>query len=598
MNDYRFFWRIFPAFLIITALALFVLAWFASRSFRDSYLDRTTQQLDTVARMVENELADTPIEPQHPPVFDEFCRSFASGTDVRITLILASGEVIGDSREKAADMEDHYDRPEVVQSLAEGVGQAIRFSSTLQQNMMYRAHLHSAEGKPAWIVRTSVAVDTIQDSLTVLYMRIFWGGLFVLLSFAVVSFFFSRSLSRKLRITLEAANHFAEGDLNYRIKMTGISEIDELGRSLNTMAQELDDKLRTVTRQRNEREAILSSMVEGVLAVDADEHLLIINASAAQMVGVEMEWARGRTIQEVVRNNNLQQLIRRVLSRGAIEEIHFSLHGAGERYFQAHSTPLRQAEGAIIGAIIVIHDITPLKRLENIRRDFVANVSHELKTPITSIKGFVETLLDGTLEDRQQAERFITIIAKQVDRLNAIIEDLLELARLEQIQERSNVHRSIDRVRDPLIAAVETCRRQAEEKDIHIELHCDENLNGKINAALIEEAVVNLVDNAIKYSEPGSRVQVVAESENSGIAIHIIDEGCGIPGEHISRIFERFYRIDKARSRKMGGTGLGLAIVKHIAQAHNGSVDVTSTPGRGSTFTIRLPGHLSPEHML
>jgi len=598
MNDYRFFWRIFPAFLMITALALLTLAWYASRSFRESYLDRTALQLDTVARIVENELAGTPIEPLHPPVFDEFCRSLARGTEVRITLILASGEVIGDSRENAADMEDHYDRPEVVQSLAEGVGQAIRFSNTLQQTMMYRAHRHEVEGQPAWIVRTSVAVDTIRESLNALYMRIFWGGLFVLASFAVVSFFFSRGLSRKLRMTMEAANHFAEGDLNYRIKMTGISEIDELSRSLNRMAQELNDKLRTVTRQRNEREAILSSMVEGVLAVDADEHLLIINESAARMVGVDGAWARGRTIQEVVRNNNLQQLVGRVLDQGTTEEIHFTLHGTTERFFQAHGTPLRQAEGAIIGAIIVIHDITPLKRLENIRRDFVANVSHELKTPITSIKGFVETLLDGTLEDRPQAERFITIIAKQVDRLNAIIEDLLELARLEQIQEKSTIHRIIDRIRDPLVSAVETCRRQADEKDIRIELNCDENLKGRINAALIEEAVVNLVDNAIKYSEAGSRVQIIAESDHSGIAIHVIDEGSGIPAEHLQRIFERFYRVDKARSRKMGGTGLGLAIVKHIAQAHNGNVEVTSTPGQGSTFIIRLPGNMTMETMI
>jgi two-component system phosphate regulon sensor histidine kinase PhoR len=261
----------------------------------------------------------------------------------------------------------------------------------------------------------------------------------------------------------------------------------------------------------------------------------------------------------------------------------------GEKYLQAHGTVWRDGKGESLGAIVVIHDVTRIKKLENIRRDFVANVSHELKTPITAIKGFVETLREGSVTDPAEQENFLGIIARQADRLHAIIEDLLRLSRIEQDGDRGQIELQTHKVREVLEMAASDCAGRARDRSVDIRIDCPKDLTAKVNGQLLEQAVVNLLDNAIKYSETSKAIHVEAVAENGTLLIHVRDQGCGIPQEHLSRIFERFYRVDKARSRKQGGTGLGLAIVKHIAQAHKGSIAVQSQIGKGSTFTIRLP---------
>jgi two-component system phosphate regulon sensor histidine kinase PhoR len=261
----------------------------------------------------------------------------------------------------------------------------------------------------------------------------------------------------------------------------------------------------------------------------------------------------------------------------------------GERFLQAHGTVLRGAQGQEIGALIVLNDVTRLRRLETLRRDFVANVSHELKTPITAIKGFVETLLDGAVDDPENAQRFLQIITRQADRLNAIIDDLLDLSRIEQEAEKGGIPLVRGALRPVLEAAVQACSLNAREKSLAMVLHCSGELAAQINAPLLEQAVVNLLTNAIKYSEPAGRIVVDACQFGDKVMVKVQDWGCGISPEHLPRLFERFYRVDKARSRKQGGTGLGLAIVKHIVQSHGGEVVVHSTPGQGSTFTLMLP---------
>jgi two-component system phosphate regulon sensor histidine kinase PhoR len=256
---------------------------------------------------------------------------------------------------------------------------------------------------------------------------------------------------------------------------------------------------------------------------------------------------------------------------------------------QVRGTSLSGSQGEAVGAVIVLNDVTHLRRLENIRRDFVANVSHELKTPITSIKGFVETLLDGALDNREDAERFLKIVAKQADRLNSIIEDLLSLAKIEQSVEAADVQLEPSRLADVLQSAIDECGPKAAARGITMRLACADEILADVNPPLIEQAAMNLLDNALKYSEEGSEVLVEVVRRPAEIAIQVHDQGCGIEAEHLDRLFERFYRVDKARSRKLGGTGLGLSIVKHIVHVHGGHVTVESAPGKGSTFTIHLP---------
>ena len=400
----------------------------------------------------------------------------------------------------------------------------------------------------------------------------------------------ARQVSRPFEEIREVAERFARGDLAYKLAAGDSEEMTGLAGALNQMASQLQERLQTIVRQTNEQQAVLSSMVEGVLAIDAQQRVITLNKAAAELVGNTLTSPLGRNLHEVVRNPDLRRFADRVLASNQSIEDDVVLHGDPDRVLQIRGTSLRdQYNRDGIGAVIVMSDVTHFRRLETIRRDFVANVSHELKTPITSIKGFVETLLDGALANPDDAERFLKIVATQADRLNAIIEDLLALSKIEQSERAADLVVEEVAIRDMLQAVLHDCQSKAAQREIQVRLDCDDSLLARINAPLLEQAVTNLLDNALKYSEPGSEVLITAVENNAEVTIAVSDHGCGIDDEHLPRLFERFYRVDKARSRKLGGTGLGLAIVKHIVQAHQGRITVDSTPGVGSVFRIHLP---------
>jgi two-component system phosphate regulon sensor histidine kinase PhoR len=314
------------------------------------------------------------------------------------------------------------------------------------------------------------------------------------------------------------------------------------------------------------------------------------------MIQTQGSEAIGKPLSEAMRNLALAKFLSQVLDSDEAVEGEIVLKDAAghERFIQARGTALLRAGGRKIGALLVLHDMTRLHLLETMRRDFVANVSHELKTPITSIKGFVETLREGALEDPSSARKFLEIIARQADRLNQIIDDLLMLSRIEREAQDPHVLRERGNLWGILHAAVDDCQRLLKQRKVQIALQCPKDLEVSMNGQLIEQAVVNLLDNAIKYSPTSSSIQLTALRQDEWTLVEVEDRGCGIGPEHLGRIFERFYRVDKARSREQGGTGLGLAIVKHIAQAHGGMVSVQSTLGKGSTFTIWLPAIEGP----
>jgi two-component system phosphate regulon sensor histidine kinase PhoR len=455
--------------------------------------------------------------------------------------------------------------------------------------MMYVAIPLEEQNRPVAVVRTSVSVTAIDQALMGMYMKILWGGLAIALCAAALSFMISRRISRPIVEMEEIARRFAEGQLDLRVPVPSSLELSALANALNEMARQLYDKIATITSQRNELEAVLSSMIEGVIALDHQGHIVSINKAAANFLKVDPAEVQGRNIEEAVREVDIQQFIRKTLESKERIEAEVSLQIEGERFFQLHGASLSDVRDGKAGAVIVLHDITQMRRLENVRRDFVANVSHELKTPITSIQGFVEALSEGGIDDSEQTKRYLGIIAKHSDRLNAIIEDLLSLSRLEEEQERRRIQFDVAALKPLLIAAIDLLSTKAEQQKVQVELICKDDIQTKMNPALIEQAVFNLVDNAIKYSKAEDRVTVLAEQSDTEISISVQDQGCGISSEHLSRLFERFYVVDKGRSRKLGGTGLGLAIVKHITQVHGGTVTVKSSPGKGSTFTIHLP---------
>jgi len=590
MHRKRLIWQLYPSQLLITIIALLVTAGYGAYSLRAFQLAQTAAGLEARARLAqEHVLALLGKNDLH--ALQAFCTTAGKNSGTRLTVIAANGEVLADSDEEPDRMENHADRPEIIAALVGHPAPSMRFSHTLQENMMYVAVPLEQNGKPRGVLRTAIPVTFIDHALRAIFLKIVWGCLFVALLVALVAWFIAQRISRPLEEMRLGAERFADGAFTTKLREEGAEEVASLARAMNAMADQLDGRIKTIARQHSQLQAIFSSMVEGVITVDTEERILDINQAGARLLNIAPEKLRGKNALVAVRNMALQRFISQALaSAKPIEgEIDLTDREGQEKYFYAHGTRLQDASDLTSGAIIVINDVTSLRRLENIRRDFVANVSHELKTPITSIEGFAETLLDGALDTPEDARRFVEIIAKQSKRLHAIIEDLLALSRLEQDQEQTALVLTEEKIIKPLRRAIETCGLKAAGKKISIELEAPDDLTASINSPLLEQAVTNLIVNAIKYSDEGGKVLVRAREQTGGeIAIEVQDFGAGVAPQHLPRLFERFYRSDAARSRKLGGTGLGLAIVKHIVQAHGGEVGVTSELGKGSTFTILL----------
>lgn len=584
----RLLWRIFPYHVLIVLLSFLTVIVYAFNTFRSQYIENSRGDLYAKA-MLFNRILAAQSAFANPDRIDALCKEAGALVSARFTVILPSGEVIGDSVTDPALMGNHIDRPEIRTALGGKTGEITRFSFTLREPMMYVAVPLESEGKVIAAIRTSFSSNLLNRTLGSFFLHTFLGGLILVLLALSFSIILSLRLSATFREIRRGAARLSAGDPDYRIHIESFEEIESLAETMNSMADQLNHRIRTITAQRNELEAVLSGMTEAVVAIDSDERIINMNHAAESLFGVSRETARGRTIQETIRNSRIQNFIKKALASSSPLPEETIIQLPPERFLQANGSPLRDPENRTIGALVVLNDITRLKTLENIRRDFVANVSHELKTPITSIKGFVETLHDGALNDPVSANRFLDIILKHTDRLNAIIDDLLCLSRIEQGTETDVMPFQTVPAAGIIRNVLQFCEMKAREKNIAMESSCSDTINLTGNPALLEQAVVNLVENAIKYSDAGSSVSLKVAQDGNAVSVAVEDHGIGIPEKHLPRIFERFYRVDKARSRNLGGTGLGLAIVKHIVQAHNGTVAVASTPGKGSIFTLRFP---------
>jgi two-component system phosphate regulon sensor histidine kinase PhoR len=562
--------------------------WYGSDVVWDLFGGQINTDLEARAKLCGKPIGELLTEGKQAEV-DSLCKELGRSTNTRITVILPSGEVVGDSDENPKTMENHAKRLEIRKASTGEVGRSQRYSTTEREERIYVAVPLMRDGEVIAVVRTSVPLTALTQTLATVRHRIFIAALAGILLHAVITLMISRRMSRPLEEIKTGAERFAAGDLGHRLRVMDLVEIGTLAETMNRMAEQLDERIQTVVRQQNEREAMLSSMEEGVLAINNEGTILSLNQACSTLLGEEQGKLRGRSVYEVIRKADLLAFIESAMASAASVEGEIQIRGVRDRWVSARGTALHDSQRGKIGVLIVLHDITRLRHLEEVRRDFVANVSHELRTPITSIKGFIETLVDGAYEDRENAHRFLQIMLRQVNRLDAIIADLLVLSRIERGSETQRIEVAPESIRAVLQAAVEMCEKKANDKSVRIELDCEDDLEATINAALLEQAVVNLLDNAIKYSNSGAVVQISAAAENGEIAIRVQDFGCGIESQHLPRLFERFYRVDKARSRELGGTGLGLAIVRHIALAHHGSVTVESAVGAGSTFCLHLP---------
>ncbi len=585
----KLIWQLYPSYLMITLASLLAVGWFTSGALRHFFLETTESSLKTQCLLLEKRITRyfTPLDAAS---IDKECKSSGGNAPTRITVILSDGSVVGDSEENPSKMDNHRDRPEVVSAFSGIAGSSTRYSNTLRQKMMYVAIPIIQKNGLKGILRASIPITDIDNKIKKVQTKIAWGALLVACLASIISFLVSRRISLPIEDLKQGADKFSKGDLDHRLVLPTTYELFVLAESMNHMAAELEERIKNIQTQRNEYEVVLASMIEGVIAVDSHDCILSVNQAATDILNVNASGLKGQSIQAAVRNADLHNFVKDAISTGKAKADDITIHKEDGTYIiYTRSSPLFDSGGKQMGLLLVLSDVTQLRALDSMRRDFAANVSHEIKTPLTAIKGFVETLQQGAIDNYEDATRFLGIIEKHVNRLNCIVDDLLNLSKIERMDEKAEISFAQTSIADVIETAVSLCKTCADDKNININYECDENSIARVDAYLLEQAFVNLLDNGIKYSDTGTTVNINVEDSDEKIVISFQDCGVGIAKEHLSRLFERFYRVDKARSRKMGGTGLGLAIVKHIVLAHGGKITVESEPGKGSTFYIHIP---------
>jgi len=584
-----FKFKLIASYFILILLSLGFIAFFLDKKLEEKSLVEIKAALTNEARLIESSISANFPSLLDQERLDKLIQDSGSLVKSRITVIDLKGKVLADSErnpQETAKLENHFNRPEVYQALNNGLGQEIRYSTTLQIEMLYIALPIKQNNQNIGVLRLALPLASVQKDLfavrkTIIVSLFFTLGLAFLLGSVL-----AKTIVNPINRIIHVSSRFAQGDFTRRIFHSSSDEIGQLALTLNKMAQEIEEKIREIATKSQHLEVIFNSMVEGVIVTDSNEKIISINHAIEGLFNVTIAGTQGRFLLEGIRNSDISGLINSVLKNAKFISKEVTLVLAERKIVQVNVSPVFEND-KVTGAVAVIHDMTQVKHLETMRRDFVANVSHELKTPLTSIKGFVETLLEGALEDKDNSINFLKIVNNHVDRLNALIDDLLELSYLES--ETMVLNKNKVKLSGLVEEVLLGFKSQIKKKGIEIKSDLPVDLAVLVDPGKIEQVFTNLIHNAVKYNNENGFVRIYAEQFMDKIKITIEDSGSGIPAKDIPRIFERFYRVDKARSRELGGTGLGLSIVKHIIELHSGNVGVESTEGLGSKFWFTLP---------
>ncbi len=588
----KLIWQIFPSFLIIICISLSVVTLYSTRYFKNFFLENSEKELTVRAKLLQKNIADMLARSRKRHNYDYInkqCMDIGKRTGTRVTVILPSGVVVGDSFGDINTMENHGKRPEIMKALKGKKGLSIRYSATLDMTMMYIALPVIYNKKLIAVVRTSISVSTMENKIRKVRNNFLLALLFTIFAAALASLYVTRRITHPIEQMKKGAGEFAGANLKSRLVVPDTEELSELALAMNHMAENLDEKIMAFKNRSMELEAVHASMLEGVIAIDKDEKIITINEAAAKAFNFPVSSLKSKYVLEITRNLDLQKFIEAALATREPVEADIVMKKGEIFILHIHSTALYDVNATRIGTLIIFHDITRIRRLESMQKDFAANVSHELKTPLTVIKGFIETIQAIPLDHKlTECENFLKIIGKNVNRMIELINDLLVLSKLERLQ-GTDIKLETQDISALVHAAVSTCRKSLIEKNISLAVESSERISAKVDSVLMEQAIINLVDNAVKYSDRDKSISIKISKAGHFINIVVNDQGRGIDRSHLPKIFNRFYRVDKARSRTEGGTGLGLAIVKHIVQYHNGKIDVSSKKGQGSSFKISIP---------
>jgi two-component system phosphate regulon sensor histidine kinase PhoR len=583
------FWKFAFSFLALLASVLLAVDFFAERALRSDYERTGFEKLASIARIAQARPPQwTPASPGNPEDLAALrqwvARMAASGA--RVTVVAADGRVLADSQADPETMENHADRPEILEAMAKGEARSVRHSVTLNRDLLYYAVRDKATAGAPIILRFALPPETVNEVLSAFRHKLWFASFFILLVAGGASLLFSRGFTGRVERLKEFSRRVAEGDFRPLPRDSSGDALEALGISLNRTAARLDRTIQTLTEERNLSGAILGSMVEGVAVVNGSERLVFANPGFAEILDLDVPPTSGSALVEVVRQTELVEAVRQVLGGEPRVQSEIVTGTLRQHYFAITVAAVRAGDTS--GAVVVLHDITELRKLERVRRDFVANVSHEFRTPLTAIQGFAETLLAGAIDDPHNRTRFLEIILEHSRRLARLTEDLLVLSKMDAERLELEIRRlSVSQL---IESCLETAQRRATEKDLRISVNAAQRLPDIAgDRRRLAEVLQNLLDNAIQYTLPGGQIMLSAEIGEGEVILTVSDTGIGIPQAEQPRIFERFYRVDVARSREAGGTGLGLAIAKHLVEVHGGRLWVESEVGRGSQFHFSVP---------
>ncbi len=581
------FWKLGFAFFALLIAVLLPVDFYAERALRRDYERAGFEQLAAIARIA---LASPPPPSSLSPSHSEDSAALRgwvakmAASNVRVTVIASDGQVLADSQSDPRTMENHAARPEIRDAFAKGDGQSIRGSA--DNNLLCYAVRLSVAGGPPVVLRFALPLQTVDQELWEFRRRLWLASVVMLLVTGIASLLISRSFSRRVERLQMFSRRVAEGDFRPLEADRSGDALEALAISFNETAARLDRTIRTLTEERNLSSAILGSMVEGVAVVNASERLLFANRGFTEILGLDVPPQSGSALVEVVRQTELIEAVRQVLKGEPRVESEIVTGTLRHHFFAVTVASVSAAETS--GAVIVLHDITELRKLERVRRDFVANVSHEFKTPLTAIQGFAETLLAGAIDDPQNRIRFLEIILEHSRRLARLTDDLLKLSKMDADRLELEIRRLS--VSQFVESCIETTQRPAAEKDLRISVNLPQSLPDiAADRRRLAEVLQNLLDNAMQYTPAGGQIMVSASADGVEVTFTVSDTGIGIPQADQPRIFERFYRVDVARSREVGGTGLGLSISKHLVEVHGGRIWVESEVGQGSQFHFTVP---------
>lgn len=579
---HSFQWRIAILFITLIVTSMLVLGVYVTNSVRNSQLDNLRFHLEQEAKIIAEGIVPFLQDQDYSP--DDLVKKLASEIDSRVTIIAPDGTVLGDSIEDPLKMENHATRPEVKDALAHGIGKSTRYSTTLRQEMMYVAVPIYKQGELIGIARTALPLTTVESSVDRVTRIIILATMVITTLAAVAAWLIARTVTRPVRQLTKAAQKIAAGAVGQKIDVATKDEIGQLARAFNEMSSALKATIDNTLTEKNKLANVLGNMADGVIMTDVEGNVILTNTAAAKLFGFKEADSSKKQLIEVVHDHEVDEILKKCLETMKEQAVQFESSHA-KRFLRAIAVPL-YSQTRLNGVLILVQDLTELRNLQTMRRELIGNISHDLRTPLTSIKAMVETLQGSAIDDRVAAQDFLSRIVGELDHLTHMVAELTQLSRIEAGQAELKMER-VDLnalVNDAITAVMPLAERQkiVISKDLSPDLPLV-----PADKDRIRQTIINLVNNAIKFNKPGGKVTISTFYDSNSVSVSVSDTGIGIAKEDLPHIFERFYKADKARSG--GGSGLGLAIAKHTVQAHGGEIWAQSEEGKGSVFTFCLP---------